>query len=100
MNINLDKDVRNFLDHKSCNTLTVSASRRCKDDKCSEFFDHVVRCKQPDSKRTEAFDKFDVDGLTVWYEKNLETVPVVTLRLEHHLLGDKIRVAGPGHPRK
>ncbi len=100
MKINLDTDTRIYLDHKNCKTLTISASRDCKGDDCSEFYDHIVKCSQPDPKRAESFDRFDVDGLTVWFDKNLETVPVITLRLEHHILGDKIRVAGPGHPRK
>lgn len=99
MKISLDKEAKDFLDHKKCNTLTVSASRECKGEKCSEFSDPVVKCREPDPKRLESFDRFDVDGTTVWYEKKLETVPVVTLRLERRMLRDRIRVAGPGHPR-
>lgn len=100
MVINLDTDAKTFLDQKNCSTVTVSANRDCYNDDCSEFYDFIVECGQPDSKQEESFDRLDTDGLTVWFDKNLEKVPVVTLRLERHILGDKLRVAGPGHPRK
>ncbi len=100
MKINLDTDTKAFLNHKNCSIVTVSANRDCNNDDCSDFYDFIVTCNQNGFKQEEGFDRFETDGVTVWFDKNLEKVPVVTLRMERHILGDKIRVAGPGHPRK
>lgn len=94
MKINLEKDAKVFLNLKNHSNLTVSADRECVGANCSEFIYPVVHYQPPDPKQSEAFDRFDIEGLTVWFDKRLETVPEVTLKLEHHVLRDKIRVEG------
>ncbi len=94
MIINLEKDAKTFLSAKKHNVLTVLADRECVGANCTEFIYPVINYKQPEEKQSAEFDKFDVEGVTVWFDKRLETVPEVTLKLEHHMLRDRIRVEG------
>jgi len=92
--LNIDKDTKVFLNVKNHNTVTVSADRECVGANCEEYIYPVVHYRPPDEKEFQKFDRFDVDGVTVWFDRKLETVPEVTLKLEHHVLRDKIRVDG------
>lgn len=94
MKINLDNEAKVYLNIKNHHTLTVSADRECVGANCTEFIYPVVNYQQPDAKRTADYDRFDVEGFTVFFEKRLETVPEVTLKLEHHILRDTIRIEG------
>jgi len=94
MKINLDEDVKSFLANKRHDVLTVMADRECVDANCSEFVYPVIRFKQPPGKNVDQFDQIGLDGLTVFFDKRLETVPEVTLKLEHHFLRDQIRIDG------
>ena len=94
MKINLEKDAKDYLNRKHHDIVTVSADQECVGANCSEFIYPVIHFKQPDAQTTNRFDRFDVEGLTIWFDKKLETVPEVTLKLEHHLLKDMLRVEG------
>lgn len=100
MRINLDNEARIYLNMSHHDILTVSADRECVGANCSEFIYPVVNYRRPDEKSAERYDRFDLEGLTVFFDKQLETVPEVTLRLERHLLRDRIRVEGlPERPK-
>lgn len=98
MRLNIDQDTKRFLDLKNHHTVTVSADRECVGANCSEFIYPVVNYRQPSDRETTKFDRFDVEGVTVWFDRALETVPEVTLRLERHMMRDKIRVDGLPNP--
>jgi hypothetical protein len=99
MRITLESDARNYLSRKHHDVITVNADQECFGAQCSEFIYPVIRYTKPDAKSTERYDRFDLDGITVWFDKQLETVPEVTLKLEHHMLRDRILVDGlPVHP--
>jgi len=92
--LNIDQEAKVFLNMKNHHSVTVSADRECVGANCTEFIYPVVDYKQPSEREVQKFDRFDVDGVTVWFDRVLETVPEVTLKLEHHVLRDKIRVDG------
>lgn len=94
MRINIDNDAKVYLDLRNHHKVTVSADRECVGANCSEYVYPVVNYREPPEKETQKFDRFDIEGVTVWFDKTLETVPEVTLKLEHHTLRDKIRVEG------
>lgn len=94
MKINLDDEARVYLNLTHHEVLTVSADRECVGANCSEFVYPVIHYYRPDEKTSEHYDRFDFDGLTVFFDKQLETVPEVTLRLERHFMRDKIRIQG------
>lgn len=94
MRINLDEEVKTYLTDKHHNVLTVSADRECVGANCSEFIYPVIHFKQPPNRSSDQFDQFALDGLTVYFDKRLETVPEVTLKMEHRLLHTGIKIDG------
>lgn len=94
MRLTIDHDAKVFLNLKNHHQVTVSADRECVGANCTEFIYPVVDYKEPHDKESQRFDRFDVEGVTVWFDKALETVPEVTLKLERHVVRDKIRVEG------
>lgn len=94
MKLNVEKDVAVFMNIRHHNTLTVSADQECVGANCSEFVYPVIHFRQPNTRESERFDRFEAEGVTVWFDKRLETVPEVTLKMEHHVLRDSIRVEG------
>ena len=95
MKIQIQPEVKEFLNAHNYGIMTVTADRECVGANCSDAFTYpVIRYKLPENGIDERFDVFEVDGVTVVFEKKLETVPEIRFVKEHHLLRDSIRIEG------
>lgn len=95
MRIQIQPEARAFLEEQNHMLITVSRDHECVGANCSEAYTYpIISFKLPEVGVDENYDIFDVDGVTVFFEKTLETVPEVTLVKEHHLFKDSIKLEG------
>lgn len=94
MRINLDEDVRNYMVRKHRDTITVKADRFCVETTCSDAIYPLVDMRKPKDPNPERYDQFSVDGLTIYFDRRLETPQEVTLKLDHRFLHNEIVVDG------
>lgn len=95
MRIQIQPEAKAFLEAANHTIITVHADHECVGANCSEAFTYpVLSFKLPEVGVNEDYDIFEVDGVTIFFEKALETVPEVTFVREHHLFKDRIRVDG------
>lgn len=95
MRVQIQPEVKTFMERNDHNVLKVTADRECVGANCSEVYRYpMIDYKAPKAERIEAYDTFNVDGITVYFEKSLEIVPEVTFVREHHFFRDKIRLEG------
>lgn len=95
MRVQIQPEVKTFMERNDYSVIKVTADRECVGANCSEVFRYpMIDYKAPKFENLEAYDTFNVDGVTVYFEKSLEIVPEVTFVREHHLLKDKIRLEG------
>jgi hypothetical protein len=95
MRIQMQPEVKEFMNAHEQAIITVRSDHECVGANCSEAFTYpVISFKVPEMGVVETYDIFEIDGITVFFEKKLETVPEVTLVKEHHFLKDRIRVEG------
>ncbi len=95
MKVQIQPEVRTLLEKNDYAVIKVSADRECVGANCSTAYEYPrIDFKAPKFERIEDYDTFNVDGVTVYFEKALEVVPEVTFVREHHLLRDKIRIEG------
>jgi hypothetical protein len=99
MKVNLQKEAREFLNAHEHYIVTIKVDHECVGANCSTNFSYpVVTYKMPDFERIDDYERFDMDELTIYFDKKLETVPEITLKLEHHILKNTIKVEGLPEP--
>lgn len=95
MKVNIHPEAKKFVQSQDYGVITVSADRECVGANCSSAFTHVhIGHKVPDEEKLDQYEIFEVDGISVFFDKSIETVPEVTIVKEHHLLKDLLRVDG------
>mgnify|MGYP004702748095 CR=1 FL=1 len=99
MRLNIEPDARTLLNRDNHSVITVESDQECVDNTCSEMVNYpVITFKTPDVSEEWKYEMFSVDGVTVYFDKTLETVPEVTIARESHLIKDKIMLKGLGTP--
>lgn len=95
MRVQIQPEVRTLMARNDYSVIKVSADRECVGANCSTVFEYPrIDFKAPKFEKIEDYDTFNVDGITVYFEKELEVVPEVTFVREHHFMKDKIRLEG------
>jgi hypothetical protein len=95
MRIHIEPEARTLLKSENHSVITVKADHECVGANCSESFTYpVITFKVPDVNEDWKYERFSVDGVTVFFDKTLETVPEVAIAREPHILKDRITLKG------
>ena len=91
MKIQIQPEAKELLERDNHNMITLRADHECVGANCSEAYVYpVVGLKMPDGHDANRFDQFEVSGVTVYVERELESLPEVNIMLEHHILKDRL----------
>ena len=95
MRLNIEPDARTMLIKDNHSVITVKADQECADVNCVDMVNHpVITFNVPDEKEGWKYEMFSIDGVTVYFDKSLETVPEVTIAREPRMLQDKLTIRG------
>jgi hypothetical protein len=91
MRIQIQPEAKELLEKERHSLITLRADRECVGANCSETYMYpVISFKLPEESDERHFDRFEVDGVTVFVERELETMPEVNIVREHHILKDRL----------
>lgn len=91
MKIQIQPEAKELLERDNHNMITLRADHECVGANCSEAYVYpVIGFKMPDGHDANRFDPFEVEGVTVYVERELESLPEVNIMLEHHILKDRL----------
>lgn len=91
----MHSDVLSYLDYHDYTVITVTADHECVGTNCSDAYSYpIIHFKAPDPNHLDKYDQYEVNHITVYFDKVLETAPEVTFIRIHHLIHDKIEIEG------
>ena len=91
MRIQIQPEAKELLEKEKHSLITLRADHECVGANCSETYTYpVISFKLPEESDERQFERFDVDGVTVFVEKTLEMMPEVNIVREHHILRDRL----------
>ena len=96
MNIQIRPEAKALIEKEHHHWITLHADRECVGANCSESYVYpILGFNKPAESDADRFDVFQVSSVTVFVERELETLPEIDIGLEHHLLKSRITASVP-----
>ncbi|MCA0385990.1 MAG: hypothetical protein LCH34_10370 [Firmicutes bacterium] len=91
MNIQIRPEAKALIEREHHQWITLHADRECVGANCSESYLHpMLGFHKPTESEAERFDVFQVSGVTVFVDRELEILPEVDIDVKHHMLKDVV----------